>query len=169
MVRDFLHFFVGTTIQYDISTIEPKFRMLQLTIAKSGHQAFFYPYYIPREQDLSGENYVVCSYFHLVHKNGTIFAFQDLRAREDAPYIKLKQTVSEKRDTFNYDKVLFGSELEKKRQESLSAAENSSPDTVTSPPEEAGTEAVSTKRRSSGDEDGNFFITIKSLKGIQNR
>lgn len=110
---------------------------MQLSISKNGHSTFFYPYYIPHELDISKESYVVCPYFHMVgritqfgnylaerclivqsllynisqvHANGTIFAFQDRRASESAPYIKvlLKQSATE--SLFSYDKIIFGAD-----------------------------------------------------------
>lgn len=118
----------GTVIRYDISTIEPEFRMQQLTITKKGHQSFFYPYYIPHEFDLSTEDYVVCPYFHTVLANGTIFAFQDLRAEEAAPYIKMgltKQAQAQGPQLFSFEKVLFGKEVEKKLIEVAISEKNS--------------------------------------------
>jgi len=100
----------GTIIQYDISTIEPSFRMMQLSVKKNGHKSFFYPYYIPHDTDLSAEDYVLCPYFHMVHANGVMFSFQDIRTKEAAPYI---QAVNSKhKDTaygskFSYEHVLF--------------------------------------------------------------
>jgi hypothetical protein len=56
----------GRHIQYEISTIEPNSRMMQLAISKNGHNTYFYSYYIPHDLDISKETYVVCPYFHMV-------------------------------------------------------------------------------------------------------
>ncbi|ODM95833.1 hypothetical protein Ocin01_10838, partial [Orchesella cincta] len=136
----------GTIIRYDISTIEPEFRMMQLSVTKNGHQTFFYPYYIPHDFDLSSEDYVVCPYFHMVLSNGTILAFQDLRAEEAAPYMKvaMKEGSGQDQELFSYEKILFGKEVEQKLNEVSGVPDKDTGETS----------AATGKKRTSGESTG---------------
>lgn len=54
-----------------------------------------------------------------VHANGTMFAFQDRRATEAAPYMRVSKKNKEEADTiFSYEKVVFGSEADARRHHS---------------------------------------------------
>jgi len=98
--------------------MDPDSSLQQLIVAKNGHSSYFYSYYIPNDElDLSSESYVVTPYFHMIHANGTIFAFQDLRASEQSPDLKLvmKQDQPHPAGVFDSEHVVFEDDAWKER------------------------------------------------------
>jgi hypothetical protein len=103
----------GSIISYHLSSIDPDSTMQQLTVSKNGHSTYFYSYFIPHDLDLSAESYVVTPYFHMVQSNGTIFAFQDLRASEESPNMRLvmKHDNPQPPGVFDFQQVIFADDF----------------------------------------------------------